>query len=344
MFYIYTIQNKINNKLYVGWTSDYKQRWRDEKKNAFRVNSGDYNNLLSRAFRKYSKNTKDIENHFIFQVIEEYSDNEKSESHLAEAHFIEFFRTNINKFGKDAGYNMTSGGEFGTLGFKHSQETKDKISKIKKDNPSPKVVWTNEMRVKMSENNKGNGKKITQDIANNIRTDYRSGNYSLNDLNKKYKIAVARAIIYNEIWTDEKYALTQLEINKIIDGNIKKICEIPQEIIDNIRFDFMNKFKNLSFADACKVLLLKYKNIKGAYMRTIISNRKRKTNDVQYINFIKNKGNKLNQNLADQLRNDYNLICARKTEKIKILSRKYSISAAQVYSVLSNKAWIKNES
>ena len=79
-------------------------------------------------------------------------------------------------------------------------------------------------------------------------------------------------------------------------------------------------------------------------MRTIISNRKRKTNDVQYINFIKNKGNKLNQNLADQLRNDYNLICARKTEKIKILSRKYSISAAQVYSVLSNKAWIKNES
>lgn len=64
---IYKITNTINNKVYIGQSVDIHRRWKDEKVNAFSIQSTEYQTLKSKAFRKYG-----LEN-FLFEVIEECS-------------------------------------------------------------------------------------------------------------------------------------------------------------------------------------------------------------------------------------------------------------------------------
>lgn len=68
MIGIYKITNKINNKVYIGQSIDIQRRWCQEKNKAFNENDTAYNQLLSKAFRKYG-----IDN-FNFEVIEELSE------------------------------------------------------------------------------------------------------------------------------------------------------------------------------------------------------------------------------------------------------------------------------
>ena len=95
MGYIYKIQNKINDKIYIGQTvASPQRRWTQHKNNIKR----DYlqHIALYKAMNKYG-----IEN-FTFEVLEEVSNNLLDER---EKYWIK----NFNSYGKN-GYNMTLGG------------------------------------------------------------------------------------------------------------------------------------------------------------------------------------------------------------------------------------------
>lgn len=65
MYQVYKITNKINNKIYIGSSSNYLSRWQSHKDASMRPAHQCYNYPLQRAFRKYG-----IEN-FTFELIKD---------------------------------------------------------------------------------------------------------------------------------------------------------------------------------------------------------------------------------------------------------------------------------
>lgn len=94
MGYIYTITNKINNKIYVGKTSrDPQIRWKEH------LNDYRHPELpIQRAFKKYGKNN------FIFTIIKEVPDEVLNQE---EQYYIDLYKSNVY------GYNATFGGDGG---------------------------------------------------------------------------------------------------------------------------------------------------------------------------------------------------------------------------------------
>lgn len=103
MIGIYKIQNKINNKIYIGQSVDISRRDREHKNKSFDKNSSDYNSAIGRAIRKYG-----YEN-FSFETIEECSIEELNDK---ERYWISYYNSYEN------GYNLTLGG---TEGFSIQQ-------------------------------------------------------------------------------------------------------------------------------------------------------------------------------------------------------------------------------
>jgi group I intron endonuclease len=121
MFYVYCIQNSLNFKIYVGKTSVVDKRFYEHNRIAsLGFSKGNVKfSLLHKALAKYGKEN------FTFQVIEEFEGEQDCLD--AEKFWIEFFRTDVNRFGNEYGYNLTADGD-GISGYKHSEETKNKIS------------------------------------------------------------------------------------------------------------------------------------------------------------------------------------------------------------------------
>jgi group I intron endonuclease len=112
-FYIYTIHNILNNKIYVGKTNDPVRRWQKHVESAF-SNRKDHKFYIHRAIAKYGVKG------FVFTVIQQF--NSEIEQYLAEKYWIQYFDSRNNKLG----YNLTEGGE-GCVGRILSQTTKNKI-------------------------------------------------------------------------------------------------------------------------------------------------------------------------------------------------------------------------
>lgn len=140
MRYIYKITNLINNKCYIGQTSNFRKRKREHI-------AGDYNSLIYQAICKYGINS------FTFEILAECSDNLID---AMEVHTIKYYNSIAPN-----GYNLESGGSVhkthneitkkkisdknkGKKFGPHSQEWKDKIAKIneerKKLNPPKEKV------------------------------------------------------------------------------------------------------------------------------------------------------------------------------------------------------------
>lgn len=119
IFYCYKITNLKNGKIYIGRTARIRDRWNEHVSRAFNINSNKYNYPLSRAIRKYGTNN------FQFQIIACSEINQAINS--SEKCYIRLYRSNINIFGKDFGYNLTDGGE-GVFGFVLSDATRAKMS------------------------------------------------------------------------------------------------------------------------------------------------------------------------------------------------------------------------
>jgi len=158
-YYIYIFQNKINLKIYVGYTYNTQTRWTNHKSNA---NQG-YEFPIYYAIRKYGWENFDK------QVIEEWDT--KEEAWDAEMFWIAFFRTNINRYGTEYGYNLNDGGKGSNalLGKKASKKTKLKMSKSHKGRKH-----TDEAKLKISVANTGRpshrkGKILTEEHKQNLR-------------------------------------------------------------------------------------------------------------------------------------------------------------------------------
>ena len=118
MTVIYKAKNIINNKIYIGQSVQFKKRkWRhlyESKKN-------NPNNYFHRAIKKYGEES------FEWTIIEEIKDELANER---EIYWIAFYNSSNDKYG----YNLTLGGGSGRKpGFKHTKETKLKMSNSTKE-------------------------------------------------------------------------------------------------------------------------------------------------------------------------------------------------------------------
>lgn len=135
-YYIYKITNKLNGKCYIG------QHLIPEKGEQFRWYMG-RGTAIQNALKKYGRKNFDK------QILEYLEDNEQ---HLKvserEIYWIKYYDTMYPN-----GYNLTPGGEGGCTkeaaakgvqtrkqkGYRHSQNTKDKISKANTGKPKSKI-------------------------------------------------------------------------------------------------------------------------------------------------------------------------------------------------------------
>lgn len=112
--FIYKLTNTINNKIYIGLTTEKSVAERCRKRNAEAKYRGDKKSYILNAIRKHGENS------FISEVIDTATSLEELKE--KEIYYISLY----NARDKSIGYNLTDGGE-GNLGLKMSQETKDKI-------------------------------------------------------------------------------------------------------------------------------------------------------------------------------------------------------------------------
>lgn len=118
MIGIYKIQNQINNKIYIGQSSNIEKRWNAHLLTINNPNKQSYNYPLYLAIRKYG-----LEN-FNFSIIELC---ELSELDDKEKYWINYYKSNY----RDFGYNQTIGG-YSPTHNKISPEQLDEITEYLK--------------------------------------------------------------------------------------------------------------------------------------------------------------------------------------------------------------------
>lgn len=157
MFYVYMYKNKINGKIYVGKTNDLECR-----KKAHSRAEGSCP-IFHRAIKKYGIDV------FDFIVLGEFE--QEIDVFSAERYYIDWFKTNVSKWGDKYGYNLTDGGD-GISGYVVSQAQRDKQSKrmkLKYSNtihPLKGKVLTEETKNKLRQANLG--KKLTDETKQKI--------------------------------------------------------------------------------------------------------------------------------------------------------------------------------
>ena len=153
MYYLYTIRNKLNNKIYVGKTNDPDRRWMVHK-SVSRGNPETYGSgfsTLHYAMKKYGVDNFEF-NVFSTHILEEEAYNE-------EKRHIESFKDNKIEL-----YNIAPGGKGAGSGENHpgfgkprTEVIKNKISEAKKgkcsggDNANFGNVYSAETRAILSE-------------------------------------------------------------------------------------------------------------------------------------------------------------------------------------------------
>lgn len=200
MFYIYIIRNLTNNKIYVGKAAKPLQRFAEHKSIANGTKPREFS-LIHAALRKYS------ETNFTFQIIEEWEN--EADAYQAEEFWIEFLRTDVSKFGKEAGYNVNAGG-LGAgsgvanpmFGKTHSDDAKAAMSAKRKGELNPNfgkhfsdktksIMSVKKENVYLGENNPR--AKLTNTQADAIRNQWGTGDFSINTLASLY--GVKRSIV-----------------------------------------------------------------------------------------------------------------------------------------------------
>jgi group I intron endonuclease len=150
---IYIWKNNINNKCYVGQSINIEYR---SKRHLLK----NCNSYIGNALKKYGKDN------FTLTFIEcpiEFLD-------MWEIFYIDFYDSFLN------GYNETTGGNQNKHGWKHSEESKIKMSKNReylsgKDHPSYGRKLTDEQKKKVGESSTGRniGRKATKEQVMNYR-------------------------------------------------------------------------------------------------------------------------------------------------------------------------------
>lgn len=163
-YYIYIIQNKVNNKIYVGQSNSPDDRWRRHKTDCHNPKSHAYNMLIGRAIRKYGADN------FDFSVLEEYSF--LKEANNAEEFWIHY----LNTQDKNIGYNIKNGGD----NHKQSEDTKRKIGAgnsvaLKGKKHSEEHNKNISRGLSLSHSKKPYGYKLTSEDVTEIKKLYEAG-------------------------------------------------------------------------------------------------------------------------------------------------------------------------
>ena len=96
---IYAIQNKINKKMYIGMTTDFKDRI---EHHLWELRNNKHHSIkLQRAFNKYG------EDNFDYYIVEEMKESTFKELAEKERYYIKEYHSHISEHG----YNLTWGGE-----------------------------------------------------------------------------------------------------------------------------------------------------------------------------------------------------------------------------------------
>lgn len=111
---IYCFKNTINGKCYIGQAVNLQRRFKTHMSN---FTNQRYDNPLYRAFTKY---TLDGFEYSILEILEEPLEDVKNTLDVLEKQYIQ----QCNSYEK--GYNQTLGGDYGILGYKFTQEQKEK--------------------------------------------------------------------------------------------------------------------------------------------------------------------------------------------------------------------------
>lgn len=142
---IYKITNLLNQKSYIGKSSDIEKRWKYHK---IRYNDAkEYNKPLYRAFRKYGLNN------FSFEIIEEIKTDYEKQCDEKERYWIEYY----NSYGAN-GYNETLGGDGGITVLDprttYGKITTDEVIYLRKRYVESKYpasyIWEKEFKEKIS--------------------------------------------------------------------------------------------------------------------------------------------------------------------------------------------------
>ncbi len=184
--WIYKITNLINNKVYIGQTiNDIHQRWNGHCNTKAKT-------AIASAIKKYGKDN--------FEVKIMAKANSIEELNHREAYYIKLLNTL-----SPIGYNLTRGGE-GTVGRKHSIETKEKMSIAHKNKPAHNKgkVRTIAERKKISSGAKGR----VQSTETRIKISEKHKNKKLSELTKQKlstlnggKSFIVKDVNSNIVWT-----------------------------------------------------------------------------------------------------------------------------------------------
>ena len=114
---IYCIKNTINGKCYIGQAIKLQKRLKAHWKN---FSSDSYSHIvIYKAFKKYG--IENFELIILKTISDSLSQRTKKELDELEKFYIEKYDSYNN------GYNSTLGGDGGVLGYKHTEETKEKL-------------------------------------------------------------------------------------------------------------------------------------------------------------------------------------------------------------------------
>lgn len=224
MSIIYSYTNKINNKIYIGQTTDPVRRKYNHEYASHYENAGDYNTPFHRAIRKYG-----FEN-FEYKVLADEIDDKDLLNQL-EKYYIKKFDSlvpngyNVSEGGSNASpHDWTSEQKF-NYSLKRGSLTEEEIIFLRvayKNHESPMKIYEEKYRDKLHKNafmniwvgkryslimpevfeDKGRHTKLTAEAAKKIREDRERYNLSYAKLSKKYNVSESTIadVIKNRTW------------------------------------------------------------------------------------------------------------------------------------------------
>lgn len=223
---IYKVTNKVNEKCYIGQTSQSLTR----RKNSHRSESKNtrYKSIFHAALKKYKEES------FDWEILCECDD--LKELNDKEIYYIEYYDTYNN------GYNLTLGGG-GSTGFKHSEETKNKLSFLHK---GKKSYWygkhhSNETKIKISKaisgkNHYNYGRTFSEETCRRISESKKGFKYSLESRIKMSEAHIGKNLGIKHSGA-KKYVITTPD---------------NEDFVIHGLIDFCRKYKNIK---------LNYKNL-----------------------------------------------------------------------------------
>lgn len=224
---IYMIQNKVNNKMYIGQAVDIEDRWKAHR-NGLR---GDYhdNTHLQNSWKR------DGEENFEFTILLEC---EESDLNMYEEYYI----FDLMTFDPRVGYNKNYGGKSG----RPTEETKRKLSESAKGRQ-----FSEETRRKLSETKKG--KQLSEETKRKMsesRKGEKNPNYG-KQLSEEHKRKLSKPVVQIDPTTNKIVKMWESAREADRQGgfdfkNISQCCNGKRKTHKGYKWMFLSDYKNSS--------------------------------------------------------------------------------------------------